>query len=286
MTRRPPRRSWQDRTGAVVVCALGPVLVAVLAVGACSGPTATVTGGTTGGTTGGATGGTRGATQSVTGTPGTSPAARPTSARTTRPPRTSPTPPDDRRPPFRASVSRVDAALAARMHASWRPGCPVPLADLRHLRLRYVDFEGRVRDGELVVHADVATGVVQVFERLYDLEFPLRSLRLVDDFGADDEASMAADNTSAFNCRAVTGGTAWSEHSYGRAIDVNPVENPYVSGTYVAPPAGRAFLDRVAGPGVILADDEVVRAFAAHGWSWGGYWTRPVDHQHFSTTNR
>jgi poly-gamma-glutamate synthesis protein (capsule biosynthesis protein) len=97
---------------------------------------------------------------------------------------------------------------------------------------------------------------------------------------------MAADNTSAFNCRTRTGGTEWSEHAYGRAIDLNPVENPYVLGDHVAPLAGRAFTDRLAAPGVILAGDVVVRAFAAVGWTWGGTWDRPVDYQHFSVSGR
>jgi len=202
------------------------------------------------------------------------------------PTHTHPKPRPPHRPPFRGSVHRIDARLAERMQPSWREGCPVPLEELRYLRLRYVDFEGHVRDGELVVHEEVAEGLVRVFRELYRLGYPIRSMRLVDDFGADDDASMDADNTSAFNCRAVTGGTGWSQHSYGRAIDVNPVENPYVSGSFVAPDAGRAFLDRTPAPGVILADDAVVRAFAAEGWYWGGYWTTPVDYQHFSTTNR
>ena len=97
---------------------------------------------------------------------------------------------------------------------------------------------------------------------------------------------MAADNTSAFNCRPVAGPDRWSEHSYGRAIDLNPVENPWVRGTAVAPPAGAAFVTREPAPGVILPDDVVVRAFAAAGWSWGGSWESPVDYQHFSTTGR
>ncbi|NTW42209.1 MAG: M15 family metallopeptidase, partial [Cellulomonadaceae bacterium] len=97
---------------------------------------------------------------------------------------------------------------------------------------------------------------------------------------------MEADNTSAFNCRAITGGTAWSEHAYGRAIDLNPVENPYVVGDHVAPEAGRAYVDRPELPGVIHDGDVVVTAFAAAGWTWGGTWSSPVDYQHFSVTGR
>ncbi|KMM44745.1 extensin family protein [Cellulomonas sp. A375-1] len=218
------------------------------------------------------------ASPSPTPSPSPSPSQRPSAG-----PSRSPTP---AAPTFTSSVTTIDDELAVRMHASWRRGCPVPLADLRYVQVSHVDFDGVVRQGELVVHEDLADGIVDVFARLFALGYPIRSMRLVDDFGADDTASMDADNTSAFNCRAITGGTAWSEHAYGRALDLNPVENPYVIGSHVAPRAGRAFVDRAPAPGVIRADDEVVRAFAAAGWRWGGYWDSPTDYQHFSTTGR
>lgn len=211
------------------------------------------------------------------------PAERPT-VRATPLPVPVPTPTG---PVYTASVGPITDELAARMSASWRPGCPVPLEDLRYVTLAHWDMAGAAVTGELVVHADVADSVVAVFGELFALGFPIASMRLVDDFGGSDDASMAADNTSAFNCRAITGGTSWSEHAYGRAIDVNPVENPYVrSSGRAAPRAGQSFVDRHAAPGVIQADDAVVRAFAAHGWQWGGYWDYPIDYQHFSTTGR
>ncbi len=172
------------------------------------------------------------------------------------------------------------------MSSSYHDGCPVPLADLRYLSMSYLGFDGGSHTGELVVSAAVAADVVAVFGRLYAERFPIRSMRPVDDFGGSDDASMAADNTSAFNCRAVTGGGGWSEHSYGDAIDINPVENPYISGGTVLPPAGRAFLDRTDRRGVIHADDDVVTEFASIGWTWGGSWTSPVDLQHFSRSGR
>jgi len=187
---------------------------------------------------------------------------------------------------YAGTVGPITPELAARMATSWRRGCPVELADLRYVTVTYRDPEGRTATGELVVHADVAASVVAVFGELFAQGYPIRSMRLVDDFGGSDDASMAADNTSAFNCRAVTGGTGWSEHAYGRAIDLNPVENPYVAGSRVAPPAGEAFAGRPDAPGVLHAGDPVVRAFAAHGWQWGGAWSSPVDYQHFSTTGR
>ena len=128
---------------------------------------------------------------------------------------------------------------------SWHPGCPVPLRDLRLLRLTYVGFDGRAHHGQLVVHRWYAEGFVHVFRRLYEERFPIRRMRLVDHYGADDDRSMAADNTSAFNCRLRAGSsTEWSQHAYGRAIDVNTVENPFVTPTHVSPPAGVAYVDR------------------------------------------
>jgi D-alanyl-D-alanine carboxypeptidase len=172
------------------------------------------------------------------------------------------------------------------MSTSWRPGCPVPLSGLRLLTVSHIGMDGAAHTGELVVAASVADDVVTVFRRLYEARFPIRSLRLVDDFGGSDDASMAADNTSAFNCRAVTGGTTFSEHAYGTAIDINPVENPYRRGSTVAPPAGRAFLNRPRSAGVIHAGDVVTKAFADIGWKWGGWWSSSVDYQHFSPTGR
>jgi poly-gamma-glutamate synthesis protein (capsule biosynthesis protein) len=187
---------------------------------------------------------------------------------------------------YAGTVTAITAELAERMAPSWRPGCPVPLADLRYVTVTHHVLGGGTATGELVVHADVADSVVAVFGELFAQGFPVRSMRLVDDFDGSDDASMAADNTSAFNCRPISRGTGWSEHAYGRAIDLNPVENPYVRGPLVLPPAGVPFAARAAAPGVVLAGDPVVRAFAAHGWQWGGAWDSPVDYQHFSTTGR
>ena len=168
------------------------------------------------------------------------------------------------------------------MATSWHQGCPVPLTDLRYLTLRYHGPDGDSHTGEVVVAAAVADDVVAVFRQLFDDGFVIASMRLVDDFSGGDDRSMDADNTSAFNCRPVTGGSGFSEHSYGTAIDINPVENPYLSGDLVLPAAGREFLDRPDLPGVIRHGDATWLAFADVGWSWGGDWSDPVDYQHFS----
>lgn len=187
---------------------------------------------------------------------------------------------------FSATVGEIDATLAARMAPSWRPGCPVALSDLRHLTVTHRGTDGVDHAGELVVAATVADDVVAAFRTLYEIGYPITSVRLVDDFGGDDDASMAADNTSAFNCRAVTGGDGFSEHSYGTAIDVNPVQNPYVRGDTVLPPAGRDFVSRPDLPGVLHAGDSAVAAFTGIGWTWGGTWASPTDYQHFSLSGR
>ncbi len=196
---------------------------------------------------------------------------------------------------FRSSISVIDDDLAQRMQTSWHSGCPVPLDALRYLTVTHHTFDGVDAAGELVVAASAADAVVHAFRTLYEDGYPIRSMRLVDDFGGSDDASMAADNTSAFNCRPITGGGGWSEHSYGTAVDVNPVENPYLAGSTVLPAQGRSYVDRPDSPGVIHAGDAPVSAFAAVGFTWGGSWTAqtaqtaptaPIDYQHFSLSGR
>jgi D-alanyl-D-alanine carboxypeptidase len=185
--------------------------------------------------------------------------------------------------PFQASISPV---RWAELRHSYRAGCPVAPRDLRTVRLTHWGFDGRTHEGRLVVHRRVAGDVVAVFARLYSVRFPIRRMVPVSAYRGSDDASMAADNTSAFNCRFVGGTTRWSMHAYGEAIDLNPVENPYVQGARVSPPAGRRYVDRRPRPGVIVAGSLVVDAFAAVRWKWGGRWTSSKDYQHFSTTGR
>jgi hypothetical protein len=187
-------------------------------------------------------------------------------------------------PMLPAFASSIVPVTAADLSASWRPGCPVGPDRLRLVSVTHVDFAGVPATGRIVVHADVADAVVAVFARLYELRYPVARMEPVEAYRGSDDASMAADNTSAFNCRRTTGGSSFSEHSYGTAIDVNPVENPYVKGSTVLPEAGRAFVERNPAPGVVLAGDAVVQAFADHGFSWGGNWNSLKDYQHFSVS--
>lgn len=191
-------------------------------------------------------------------------------------------------PAFRGKVARIDSALAKRMTGvSWKSGCPVPLRDLRLLTVSHWGFDGRARTGRLVVHRDVARKVVAAFRELYAARFPIRRMLLVDAYGGSDFRSIEAGNTSAFNCRYVDGTTRWSEHAYGRAIDLNPIENPYVSGGRTSHPASVPYLDRSRRrPGMAYEGGAVVRAFDRIGWDWGGRWTPVTDYQHFSASGR
>lgn len=190
-------------------------------------------------------------------------------------------------PAFRATVHPLDAATLARMPYSHRAGCPVAAADLRLMRLTHIGFDGRAHAGELVVHAGATAATTRVFSAMYAARFPVERMRLVDAYGGSDAASMAANNTSAYNCRAATGSNGWSEHAYGTAIDINPVQNPYVKGATVLPDAGSAYVDRAAArPGMIRSGDVVVTAFSAEGWTWGGSYSTLKDYQHFSRSGR
>jgi D-alanyl-D-alanine carboxypeptidase/RTX calcium-binding nonapeptide repeat (4 copies) len=192
-------------------------------------------------------------------------------------------------PRFEAEASAIEGRVRKRMKGrSWRAGCPVGLADLRLVKLRHWTFHRDVRDGKLVVNEDAVDDITGALRRVFEHRFPIRRMRLVDAYGASDRRSMRADNTSAFNCRFIAGRPGvWSQHAFGRAIDLNPVENPYVSGDHVSPPAGRRFANRSRDrKGMIGGRGPVVRAFRAAGWEWGGRWDGARDYQHFSANGR
>lgn len=184
-------------------------------------------------------------------------------------------------------VVPVGPGTAYPLAASWRPGCPVHPRDLVAVEFPHWDDAGRLRPGVLVVHRRWAAAVATAARTMFGTAFPLTSARPVDDFGGDDARSMAADNSSAFNCRTVTGTDTWSEHAYGRAVDLNPERNPSVRGATVDPPSGRSWLDRSdVRPGMVVEGGPVVRAFDRQGWGWGGRWSSGTDLQHFSSTGR
>jgi hypothetical protein len=190
---------------------------------------------------------------------------------------------------LRGTVSPLSPALRAQMTGvSWHRGCPVPLSQLRLLTLGYRGFDRRSHTGQLVVNRSVAARVVSVFGKLYRADFPIRRMRLVDAYGGSDFRSIEADNTSAFNCRNATGSSSWSNHAYGLAIDINPIENPYVSASgSTAHTASRPYLNRSRiRPGMAYPGGVLVGAFRSAGWGWGGYWSGARDYQHFSANGR
>jgi predicted small lipoprotein YifL len=189
--------------------------------------------------------------------------------------------------PATVFAARVSTVTAADLAHTWRPGCPVGPAQLRLLHLGYWGFDGRPHTGTMVVNATVVTDVVTVFRTLFDDRFPLAEMVPEDVYDGNDNAAAAADDTSGFNCRlaVAAGPPQWSVHAYGEAIDVNDVQNPYVFGGTVIPPAGSAYLDRRdVRPGMAVPGGVLLRAFASVGWFWGGRWTASPDYQHFSLT--
>ncbi len=156
--------------------------------------------------------------------------------------------------------------------------------DLNVVNILHYNFEGEICFGELIVAADLAPEVTEIFYQLYLAEYPLTSVILIDEFGGSegDRASMTANNTSAFNYRLVAGTDKLSNHALGRAIDINPMMNPYVKGSHVSPKNGEPYADRsVIQPGMIDKNDLCYQLFTEHGWTWGGDWKSMKDYQHF-----
>lgn len=180
----------------------------------------------------------------------------------------------------------IPPQVEARMRGNSYPegGAPeIRLSDLRYLRLSYYDFSGTPRTGEMVCNAAIAQDLLEIFEALFEAKYPIRSIRLVDDFGGSDDASMLADNSSCFNYRVVAGTRTLSRHALGMAVDINPFENPYIRPNgEVLPPEAKEFVDRTRDfPHKIDREDLCYRLFREHGFTWGGAWTRSKDYQHF-----
>ena len=172
---------------------------------------------------------------------------------------------------------------------SWHQGCPVGLQDLRYLRIKYLNFEGKTKLGEMIVHKKIADEVVDIFHELYTIGYPIHKMKLVSDYHGNDWQSIEADNTSAFNCRKATGSKHWSKHSYGRAVDLNSIENPYISRNgHISHKASLKYRKRVhkyntaADKAVLLRNDKATKIFKKHAWKWGGDWSGVKDYQHFS----
>ncbi|MFT3699443.1 MAG: M15 family metallopeptidase [Kofleriaceae bacterium] len=185
--------------------------------------------------------------------------------------------------PFRGEALAVSNEIHARIRGiSWRdePRCPA-IAELAYLRLAHVTFDGGTAIGELLVHSAIAQRTIDLFRRLYVLGFPIRQMKLVDEFGANDDRSMSADNTSAFNFRMVAGTQILSQHGRGLAIDINPVENPWRKPDRLLPPEGQVFADRtIVRPGMFVRPGPVIASIDELGWEWGGDWMHAWDDHH------
>jgi hypothetical protein len=189
------------------------------------------------------------------------------------------------RSPFRGSAAPIPADLQARMRGcSWHPDprCP-PFAALALLTVDHHDLDGVRQTGQMVVAAELADELLAAFEQLWAADFPIERMEPIDAYGGDDDASMAANNSSAFNFRTIAGSDTLSQHSYGVAIDLNPRLNPMITRTGIYPPSGAAWLDRDdLRPGMITRPGVVVDIFDRLGWEWGGDWTHVSDFHHFA----
>ena len=192
---------------------------------------------------------------------------------------------------FEATIKPINKYTKQRMleGKTWHKGCPVSPDDLRYIRLKHRNFYRSERMGEIIVHKDVAEEVVEIFRELYEIGYPIRQMRLISDFKGNDWRSIEADNTSAFNCRNATGSKKWSKHSYGKAIDINPIENPYISRSgRISHKESLIYRKRVhrkstyADKAVLLKNDKATNIFKKYGWKWGGDWRGVKDYQHFS----
>lgn len=195
--------------------------------------------------------------------------------------------------PFQSSIRPLPAPVRAELSGRfWHAGCPVALSGLRLLTVSYWDFQGRAQTGQLVVNGRYAALLAKVFRRLYELHFPIRHMRLADAYGPSRVLPADGDVTYSFECRQAvpspcTGGSgtgSWSEHAYGRAIDLNPIENPYVGCGMSRERASRPYLNRSRlRRGMVTP--AVVQAFRSIGWGWGGSWSgNTKDYMHFSAS--
>ena len=184
----------------------------------------------------------------------------------------------------RGTIARVPEAMQEAMRGvTWHEELPCPrLDDLRLLTVPYFDFDGVEQHGQLVTSALLAEEVISIFSKIWDVRFPIHSIRPMTEFAGDDGRSMAANNSSCFNARRIVGTSRLSAHSYGAAIDINPVQNPVIRDGVVRPDAGATYLDRsIARPGMILEGGPVLDIFLDAGWLWGGHWENPLDYHHF-----
>ena len=187
-------------------------------------------------------------------------------------------------PQFVAEIVELPHLLSERMGThTWSEDCPVGLEDLRLLRVIHWTETGKIQWGSMVLTSRVVEDAKQIFQELYMLRFPIHSLNPAVEYEGSDDDSMADNNSSAFNCRKVKGSNRWSEHSYGEAIDINPLWNPWVKGDRIYPKNAGNYVNReLTLRGMIKEKDPIVSIFESHGWRWGSQKTGISDYQHFS----
>jgi len=165
---------------------------------------------------------------------------------------------------------------------SWSEKCPLSLHDLAYIQITHWNFNDKILIGELIYHKDLAFELIEIFQELFEAKFPIKKMVLIDDYDANDVLSMEDNNSSAFCFRVKTGKADYSKHSYGGAIDINPLVNPYIRGNTILPKAAERYVDRNQNkPGLIKEDDVCYQAFIKRGYFWGGHWTSLKDYQHF-----
>ena len=153
---------------------------------------------------------------------------------------------------------------------------------LTYLTITHVGFDGKYHLGNMIVAAEIGEEVLDIFREILYYRFPIERMRIIDFYGASDYLSMADNNSAAFNFRYIAGTTRLSRHAFGMAIDINPIQNPYIRGSTVWPYSGQAYVDRTnVRPGMIVRGCPVYRAFTSRGWTWGGTWSVPRDYHHF-----
>ena len=165
---------------------------------------------------------------------------------------------------------------------SYRENGPVKLSDLLLVRVKYINFEDEEKTGEIIVHRKLAKDIKEIFQELYEARYPIAKIRLIDEYGNSDELSMEDNNTYAFSVRPKTGKKSYSKHAYGFAVDINPVQNPYIKNNVIEPKNSKDFLNRQnVRKGMIIKGDICYNAFKKRGWTWGGEWKSLKDYQHF-----
>ena len=196
--------------------------------------------------------------------------------------------------PFQSSVARLSPSVRAEVRSAgaWHSGCPVALSQLRLLTVTYLGFDRQAHPGQLVVNSSAAGSLARVFAKLYALRFHIRHMTLADRYGPVGSRPRDEDVSASFECRQAApspcvggnGTGSWSEHAYGEAVDLNPLENPYVGCGQSRDPAARPYFNR-SQHRLGMVTGTVVQAFASVGWGWGGSWAGSTkDYMHFSAT--